>query len=214
MNANARRVVLGLCLAALAGCSGMRPGGALEARSLGSEPVVLRSAFVTAYYTDRGGPETAIYVSDVPFEKLVRGEIERGHVVHLDLLWMPLAGQTPVDRSAANVGIRYIVIADGEVGVYAGAGFAWPRGEVGDPVLGVSLRGGSLTLVERSEGFVDLLSPARVTGEVTALLDVRRAQQIRQAVSQIVTNALQRTWLVEGTPTLSWRSSWAPLPAP
>jgi hypothetical protein len=192
---------LGPCLAGLlaaTGCVGGRPGGSLEARSLGPEPVVLRGHFATAYYTDQAGPETTLFFSDVPFDDLVHGRLDHGHVVRLDLLWVPLAGETPVDRSAANVSIRYVVIADGEVGVYAGAGFAWPRGAAGDRTLGINMVGGSLTLLEHSEGFRDLLSPAEVTGEVTALLDQRRTRQMRYAVSQIVTNALNRTRLVHG----------------
>ncbi len=194
-------IALGPCLAAFlaaTGCVVGRPGGMLEARSLGPEPVVLRGRFATAYYTDEAGPETTLFFSDVPFDDLVHGRLDHGHVVRLDLLWVPLAGETPVDRSAANVSIRYVVIADGEVGVYAGAGFAWPRGEAGDRSLGLTMVGGSLTLLEHSEGFRDLLSPAEITGEVTALLDQRRTSQMRFAVSQIVTNALNRTRLVEG----------------
>jgi hypothetical protein len=186
-----RRIVLGLTVGALvAGCAGGRPSGALRAESLGTNPVVLPGHYITAYYASHDKTETSFFLADVPLEQLLSGEVTRGNVVHLDLLWPPKAGATPMDSSATNVSIRFVVFADGEVGVYGGAGFAVPDGRAGAAHMGLDLQDASLTLLESTDGFVDLLSPARLTGRFTARLNEKRTSQMRYAVSQMVTNAL------------------------
>ncbi len=105
-----------------------------------------------------------------------------------------------MDSSATNVSIRYIVFAVGEVGIYGGAGFAMPHGTIGEGTVSLSLRDASLTLLDSTDGFVDLLSPARLTGKLTANLDRNQSQRMAWAVNQIVTNALGYTRLVGSTP--------------
>jgi hypothetical protein len=209
-----------LTLAALAGCTAGASSGSLLAESLGGSPVVLPRDYVTAFYAVREGAETSFFLADVPLNKLLSGQMTRGNVVHLDLLWVPKAGNTPMDSSATNVSIRFVVFADGEVGVYGGAGFALPDGETGSVTMGLELRDASLTLLDSTDGFADLLSPARLTGRVTARLSEERTQQMRYAVSQLVTNALGRSSFVRREPdqelqavmARSW-SNWSELSA-
>ena len=198
---NRRLLVPGIVtLAALAGCAAGGSSGSLRAESLGASPVVLSCDYVTAFYAARKGATTSFFLADVPLNELLSGEMTRGNVVHLDLLWVPKAGNTPMDSSATNVSIRFVVFADGELGVYGGAGFALPDGEAGAATLGLELRDASLTLLDSTDGFVDLLSPARLTGRVTARLSEERMRQMRYAVSQLVTNALGRSSFVRGEP--------------
>jgi hypothetical protein len=210
-------------LAALAGCQAPPTSGALRAESLGTNPVVLPREYVIGFYATRDATETSFLLADVPLEKLLSGKVTRGNVVHLELLWEPQAGATPMDSSATNVSIRFVVIADGEVGVYGGAGFAIPDGKAGAVTLSLELRDASLTLLESTDGFVDLLSPARLTGTVTARLNEKRTHQMLFAVSQLVTNALGHSRFVRGRPDQdpqvilarsrpSWRgtSAWPP----
>jgi hypothetical protein len=190
-------------IAALGGCASGGPFGSLVAESLGENPVVLPGEYVVGVYAERSATEVSLLMSDVPLEQLVSGEVAEANVVHLDLLWIPQPGATPMDRAATNVCIRYVVIADGEVGVYGGAGFALPGGKVGASRLGLDLRDASLTLLESTDGFVDLLSPARLTGTVSARRNEKRTEQALYAVSQLVTNALGRTFFVrDGSPGL------------
>ncbi len=179
-----------------AGCSLGRASATLRAESLGEDPVYLNCDYTHAVYARLGSTETSFYLTDIPLEDLLEGNVTTGMVVHLDLLWQPTAGNTPMDRSATNVSVRYIVFADGEVGIYGGAGFAMPRGKLGKGAMSLSLRDASLTLLDSTAGFVDLLSPARLTGKVTADLDEQRARQMASAMNQIVTNALGYTRLV------------------
>ena len=200
-----------LLFAAGGGCSYGHPSATLRAESLGADPVYLDEYYPIAFCGDTKSTETSIFLTDVPLEKLLVGDVEQGSIVHLDLLWIPKAGETPMDSSATNIGIRFIVIANGEVGVYGGAGFALPHGRTDGPKLTLTLRDASLTLMESTDGFVDLLSPARLTGRLTASVDERRTREIEYAVSQIVTNALGRTTFVQGPsrPSLSLSSSWS-----
>lgn len=190
------RSLLAISLLTLSACVSARPSGSLRAVSLGNDPVYLPAEYVTAVYGDHDSAETSFILADVPVAQLLSGEVDCANIVHLDLLWSPEPGATPMDRSATNVSIRYIVFADGEVGVYGGAGFALPHGKTGRQRLTLSLRDASMTLLDSSDGFVDLLSPARLDGKFTADLDDFRTKQIQYAVSQLVTDALGHTRIV------------------
>ncbi len=191
-------IVAMLLLLGLLGCSIARgPGGPLRLQSRTDTPVILKGDFSTAYY-DTGGraAETSFYLSDVGLERLLRGPVQRGSVVHIDLLWMPKAGATPMDSSATNASIRYLIMVDGEIGVYAGAGFCRPHGEAGDQRLTITVREASLNLLEATDGFIDLLGPTELSGSFTATLSDLRTRQMRFAVSQIVTDALGKSRLM------------------
>ncbi len=196
---SSRRLIIALLvgLPPMAGCVSGRPSGNLRAESLGVNPVFLDQDFTTSVYAELNSTETSFFLTDIPIEDLFAGNVSTGMVVHLDLLWVPSAGATPMDSSATNVSIRYVLFADGEVGIYGGAGFALPRGTVGDGTMSLSLRDASLTLLDSTDGFVDLLSPARLTGKLTARLDLNRSRRMAWAVNQIVTNALGYIRLVE-----------------
>jgi hypothetical protein len=62
--------------------------------------------------------------------------------------------------------------------------------------MGLLLTGSNLSLVARTKGFVDLLSPAEMLGTVTAQMDDAQSRALRRAASQAVTNALgQVKWV-------------------
>ncbi len=185
-----------LALSAAAGCASGRVSGSLRAESLGDNRVYIEAAYETAVYTDYNSVETSFFMTDIPMDDLLTGNVTTGMVVHVDLLWEPTAGKTPMDSSATNVTVRYIVFAEGEMGIYGGAGFAMPKGDAGKGSMTLTLRDASITLLDSTDGFVDLLSPARLTGTLTAGLDENRARQMAYAVNQIVTNALGYTRLV------------------
>ena len=76
------------------------------------------------------------------------------------------------------------------VGAIPGAGFAVPEGDANGRSLTVHLRDGSLDLLQSTDGFVDLLSPATLTGSFTATHNDRRARQLSAAVRRLVNDAL------------------------
>jgi hypothetical protein len=106
------------------------------------------------------------------------------------MLWEPRPGMTPIEPTTTNISIRLVVFAEGEVGLYGGGGFAWPRGKPEDGSMGLLITGSNLSLIARTKGFVDLMSPAQMLGTVTATMDEAQANTIRRAASQAVTNAL------------------------
>jgi hypothetical protein len=141
---------------------------------------------------------TSFMLSDVSIDKLLDGTADTGLVMHIELLWLPKPGRTPLEPTATNASIRLIVIADGEVGVYGGAGFAMPNGNPAEErTVALALRDASLQLLESTPGFHDLLSPAHLTGSVTSRRNESETRKLNLAASQLVTNALKQTRFVQ-----------------
>lgn len=185
------------CGGGLGGLFGGGPAGDLRVRSLGDQPVALSGRFTHAVYANGDAVEWSFLLSDTSVEELAAGTVDHGRIVHVELLWIPRPGTTPIEVTATNASIRYVIIADGEVGVYGGAGFARPRGNPGDERLTLTLRDASLRLLHRTDGFADLLTPAQLSGTVTAELDSRAVRIMHHAVSQFVTDALGRSVIVQ-----------------
>ena len=179
-----------LLLGGTPGCAGPERHGSLRAQSLGDDPVALEGEYITAFYADGDSVETSFVLSDVGLDQLLSGQFSRGHVVRVDLLWMPKPGATPMDSSATNASIRYVIVVDGELGVYVGAGFALPEGDADGRSLEVHLRDASLELLESTDGFVDLLSPATLTGSFTATHNDQRTRQLSTALRRLENDAL------------------------
>jgi hypothetical protein len=181
----------------LAGCAGSgKATGSLRAESLGDDPVVLNARYVAAVYARDDDDTISFFLSEVPVEDLLDGDITDGQVMHLELLWRPKAGSTPMDSSATNASIRHVIMVDGELGLYGGAGFALPQGQPGKDRMRISLRDATLRLLESTDGFADPLTPARMTGSFTAIHDPQLVRKLHWALSQVVTNALGRSRFV------------------
>ncbi len=194
-----------LLLWAWAGCAGPVQHGSLRAQSRGDDPVALEGEYITAFYADGSSVETSFILSDVALDQLLSGQFSQGQMVRVDLLWVPKPGATPMDSSATNVSIQYVIVADGELGVYAGAGFALPEGDASGRSLTVWLRDGSLNLLESTDGFVDLLSPATLTGSFTATHNDQRARQLSAALRRLVNDALRSNARTDGTTPIDRR---------
>lgn len=181
------------CLAviALAGCS-IEPGGLVEAVGSGDTAARLPSQFTTGTYSVEPAATTVVF-SDIPYEELADGTAKDGRFLHIEVLWRPRAGRTPIETSSTNLSIRFVVVSNGEVGVYVGGGFGWIKGgREGDGALGLDIIGSSISLIDKTPGFVDLLSPATLIGELGALRNAENARATRRAASQFVTNRLGR----------------------
>jgi len=180
----------------LGGCNVLRgrSAGQMRSQSLRTDAVVLPADYRVAVFTNDKIAGTSILLSDVPIEQVVSGEVRNAQIMHIELLWLPKAGETPMDQAATNTSIRHIVISNGQVGIYGGAGFARPSENPAEhDSVSFTLRDASLALQESTAGFVDLLSPSKLTGTFSARRDDKQARQLYFAVSQLVTNALGRT---------------------
>jgi hypothetical protein len=180
-----------------AGGCGPTVTGSLRAESLGQSPVILQTKYSAAVYGGATQAETSFCLSDIPLETLMSAKRADGQIVHIDLLWQPKAGQTPMDDDAVNTSIRYVIVSGEEVGVYGGGGFATVSGRVGKGRVTLAVHRASLRLLESTPAFTDLLGAAELTGRFTATLDDRTADQLRYAASQLVTNALGRSRYVD-----------------
>jgi hypothetical protein len=198
-----RIIVCVLACLAGGGCASIGSGSAgnLRSQSMRSDSATLAGAYATAVFTNDKIAGTSIMLADMPVQQALQGEVENGQIMHIELLWLPKAGDTPMDAAATNASIRHIVISNGEVGIYGGAGFALPSD---DPYrhesISITIRDASLSLQEATAGFVDLLSPTHLTGTFTATRDDRRSRELYFAASQLVTNALGRTRYVMASP--------------
>ncbi len=191
-----KRALLSACAIALIstipGCDSVKQVGSMRIQSLDADPVAIDAKYTTAFYAHGGSVESSFILSDVPLEKLLKSKVSNGHILHVQMLWIPKPGSTPMDSSATNVSLRYIIMSNGELGLYTGAGFAIPQDKMGSDLVEIDLRSASLTLTDSTPGFVDLLTPAKLTGDFTATLNDQRTQQMRSALRRIINSALPR----------------------
>ncbi|MDZ4830782.1 MAG: hypothetical protein SGJ09_11370 [Phycisphaerae bacterium] len=163
-------------------------GGALHIEGLGERPAAIDSLLPFGTYATTESDQSMI-VSDVPLEALLKGGVREGQFLHAQLLWEPKPGATPVDPSATNVTLRYVVVSNGKLGLYGGAGFAWPRGTPGEDPLTLVVQGSSLSLLASTEGFIDPLTPAQLTGTISTPPNEEETRRYRRGLSQLVTDA-------------------------
>lgn len=172
-----------------AGCS-IESGGTVDAVGAGDTAIRLSSQFETGTFAIEPAQTTVVF-SDIPYEDLARGTARNGRFLHVEVLWRPRPGKTPIEPSSTNLSIRFVVVSNGEVGVYVGGGFGFiSAGRPGDREIEVDITGSSISLVDKTPGFVDLLSPAEMTGTLGALENAENARATRRAASQFVTNRL------------------------
>lgn len=199
-----RTVLIVLTVACLGGCNlGTGSAGQLRSSSLRNDGVTLPSEYTVAVFSNDKIAGTSILLSDVPIDELLKGDVRNGQIMHIELLWVPKAGATPMDPSATNASIRHIIISNGQVGIYGGAGFALPSENPSHrETVTFTLRDASLSLQESTAGFEDLLTPSQMTGTFSVVRDDKKARQLYFATSQLVTNAFGRTRyvLIEDTP--------------
>lgn len=185
----ASSAVASVLLLASAGCT-FTPGGSVETVGSGDTAVRLVSEFANGTYSIESAQTTVVF-SDIPYEELARGTATDGRFLHIEILWRPRPGRTPIEASSTNLSIRFVVVSHGEVGVYVGGGFAWiTGGKPADTELELDITGASISLVDKTTGFVDLLSPATLVGELGAQKNAENARATRRAASQFVTNKL------------------------
>ena len=196
-----------LTAASLAGCRSSGVSGSASIRSLGPVPLLLEQDFETGCYAELES-ECSFWFSSVPLDALgaAGGQTTAGGVsidavfLHAQMVWEPEPGLTPLASTATNTVTRIVVVSGGEMGLYGGACFARPLDSIGDDEVALSLRGGTLTLLAKTDGFKDLLSPVGLEGTLTARRSADETAAWRRAASQLVTNALGRSMWVRAAP--------------
>ena len=171
----------------LASCSGdsfLAQRSSIEVHSMGLDRVTLYADYTTIVCTNGFANEGDIWMTDIPMDQIVDGTFTTGQIVHLQVLWTPVAGKTPLASTSTNLAIEHYIIANGEVGVYGGGGYCWSRG---NPAQGMRLHieEATIAIQEQSDGFSDLLTPATMTGHISAEPNNTVAQRIASAVQRI-----------------------------
>jgi hypothetical protein len=171
-----------LCLAScsLPGSpSGLTVRGQLDAGG-GSAPVALQGDFDTAYYAETDDNAVTFVLLEGPAAAPDQAAVIR-------LFWRPRAGRTPLEETATNCTVTYLVFADdpdddrrvaGQVGVYSGAGFLHLGDKPGESHLSADMWDADLDLETRSDRFVDLLGDATLTGSFRARRDRARVDAL------------------------------------
>ena len=178
-------------------CAPTAPSGSLALTSKTARPLRLDARFSHGgYAVEPAG--ISMVLSTVPLDALQNGEFENAQVVDIRVMWTPRAGRTPVSRDSTNLVIRHVVLVGDEVGIYGGGGFGWPSGTPGETGYGLEITGSSVSLVDSTDGFRDLLSPATLLGSIGSSLDAKTTVELRDIISQIVTDRLGRPrWVLD-----------------
>lgn len=129
------------------------------------------------------------YLTDLPPE-LWRPDANlagaSGTIVHMHLFLPPAAGRVPMGENASNLNIRYIVIAGGEVGVYAGGGFLYLKGSPMGRHAGGTFNRASMRLIRDTPMFNDILGAAHLSGSFDATKQEESATILAAKVRQLL----------------------------
>lgn len=174
---NLHRVIGLLLLAAFTamglGCAGKSGAAdkALTIQSRSNPEDIAAGGFDHGVYSKDGPSSITVLLTDGPVDAPNRALIVR-------MFWKPKAAATPLDETATNATVQYIVFAPGvgadgrrAVGIYSGGGFLYPENETGSANLQANLWQATLTLADSSEGFEDTLGASILRGRFTATRD-------------------------------------------
>ena len=183
------RLLLALIFITTAGCTAKNVGWdtdlSVRSRSNGnsnSEP------FPRGIYRQDDPSSITVLLLDGPEDKPDRALIVR-------MFWLPRAGSTPLDETATNTTVQYIVFqpdATGngkrEVGIYSGGGFLYPETHLNIKTITANLWEATLTLTDKSDGFNNELGASVLQGRFTANRDdhamVDALRRVNIAVSE------------------------------
>lgn len=179
-------------VAALAGGCGVGPDR-VQIRSIERAGDDARASLearptIVAYRT-QGETNAEILATDLSIEDLdpANGFVGvRGQITRLRMFTRPIAGRTPVSNSAGNAVVQHVVINDGVLAVYGGAGLLRPGARPGANPLSVVLRDGTLRLTRSNGPVADPIGTARVDLGLTASLDAAMSRLIAARLDQII----------------------------
>ncbi len=193
-------VLLVALSAASAGCSSLTPfygPSSLEFVS-NTTGAAVEPALVLRVYKSEDSNTADIYMTDLPelADPSVTSDAlahATGHLIAIHLFIVPKAGKTPIAYTAADMTITHIILADGAVGVYRGAGFLLPSGSPGGTTFGGKTSQATLRPMSATSGFNDLLNWNEARGHVSAMRD----EETARALDARIATVLLRTDLVE-----------------
>ncbi len=177
-------------MGALGGCSLMGfQGTSGKAQILGVETGArLNPTFPTRAYTNTDEDTANIYLTDLSAEALTAllenpGDPSvSGQLMHVHMFVRPKPGRTPIQQTAITATVRHLIIANGQVGLYSGAGFMFPSGTPGDKIFGGSITRADIRLERATPGFIDRLGPAEMTISFAAKKDPQLSDELHRRI--------------------------------
>lgn len=126
---------------------------------------------------------------------LVQGSFDQPErALTMRMFWRPIAGSTPIERTATNTTIHYMNFEPGpdgdrRVAIYSGAGFLYPQSTAGNETFHASLWDATVRLTDASTKTLDPLGgPATLTGNFSVQRDdagvARALRQLNIAVAE------------------------------
>lgn len=162
---------------------GCQQSGELSVFSTLNPETILTGQFDTALYsyTDKNTLDVI----------LVEGSTDAPtQAVHIQMVWVPRPGRTPIDHRATNATIRYVIFSGEQTGVYAGAGYLFPTLKPGGDIFKANMKNSALRLKDATDGFDDRLGLATAEGAFTAHRDDAGALQLLRAIQLKLTDDL------------------------
>ncbi len=157
----------------------------LESTDRGSE-LVARFP-VVVYASQDAGAE--ILLTDLSLDELDPatdpGALS-GSIVRISMVVRPKPGATPIDPTAANATVQYLILSRGAIGLYSGGAFVNPSEPWGSDTLGARIRGATLRLTAGNPRFEDRLGPTRMRAHFTAVPDEALVARAADKLEQIV----------------------------
>ena len=186
-----RLTVVLACAVFLIGCTNNQAqrDSELNIQSRAGAGAPTPAGFDHGMYGVEGKSALTVLLTEGPPEKPRRALIVR-------MFWRPKAAATPLDETATNATVQYIIFGQdaggangkGDVGIYSGGGFLYPESEIGTKNMQANIWQATLTLAEATEGFEDTLGASVLTGRFSALRDdegiVEAVRQVNIAVSE------------------------------
>ncbi len=184
----------------LAGCNAIRGGGGSGGSSTihsDANEKTLKASFKTKAYTFHDDNTADIYLTDLTDTELTAffapdanwSQIS-GTLVQIHLFLDPKPGKTPIEHTAATASIRYAIIAQGEIGIYDGAGFMLPGSKPGKGSIDGTIHSAPLRLTRATPNFTDLFEAAKITIEFDAKQNDPNAAELRARLDAMAAKAM------------------------
>ena len=183
----------------LGACNAIRGGGGSGGSSTiisDASERVFKAKLETKAYTFHDDNTADIYLTDLSDQELTAffapnadwSQIS-GTLVHIHLFLDPKPGKTPIEYTAATASIRYGIIAQGQIGIYDGAGFMIPGKKPGKDSISGTIRSAPLRLTRATNAFEDLFLAAKVDVEFSAKLNEPYATELEARLDAMAAKA-------------------------
>jgi hypothetical protein len=195
-------LILALCIPLIlltTGCNAIRGGGGSGGSSTifsDATDTTFKASFPIKAYTFHDDNTADIYLTDLSDQDLTAffspdadWSTITGTLVQIHLFLDPKPGKTPIEPTAASASIRYAIIAQGQIGIYDGAGFMLPGSKPGKDTIGGKIRSAPLRITRKTPAFVDLFQAAKLDLNFSANLDNARAPELRARLDAMAAKA-------------------------